>query len=492
MSKEHNRIFASIDRPTVFIYLLLLVIGWFNIYSASYDYSPGSFLDFEAHRTAAMQLIWVGVSMTIALCITLIDSHYYNQLAYFIYGFIILVLIITIFIAPDTKGSHSWLYIGPVAIQPAEFGKFATSLAVAKMISDENFKLETLRDYVRISLLILLPIGIIVLQQETGSALVYFSFILVLYRRGLPGIIPALGGAAILLFIIVIKYSGVPFLEGDDGEVGVMTAMAIVFLIGLCLLVVYRRDIRMALIMLAIYVGGMLLAVALDQLFVALPLTAISIGLTAVAALFLIGWSISTRHTTYGWIGVFIIGGILFCLFADYFFENILQNYQQMRIKVAFGMEDDPRGVGYNVNQSKIAIGSGGLWGKGFLHGTQTKLKYVPEQATDFIFCTVGEEYGFLGCTLVIILYVALLMRLITLAERQHSLFAQVYGYCVVGIILFHLLVNMGMVLGLTPVIGIPLPFLSYGGSSMLSFTLLVWIFLRLNANEQGSYESKG
>lgn len=488
MTKERNNILAAIDRPTFIIYLLLLVIGWFNIYSASYDYSPGSWLDFAQHRTATMQLIWVGVSLLLALVITLMDSSYYSQLAYFIYGGIILLLIVTIFIAPDTKGSHSWLYIGPVAIQPAEFGKFATSLAVAKMISEESFKLDNLRDYARIVMLILLPIGIIILQQETGSALVYFSFVLVLYRRGLPGIIPSLGAAAILLFIIVIKYSGVPFLMGDSGEVGVMLAMTIVYIIALCLLLVYRNDSRMASILLGCYVGAMSLAILIDQLFVAMPLTTLTIVFTAIAGIFLIGWGMATHHDTYAFIGIFVLGGIVFCLFADYFFEHVLQNYQQMRLKVAFGMEDDPRGVGYNVNQSKIAIGSGGLWGKGFLHGTQTKLKYVPEQATDFIFCTVGEEYGFIGCLVVILLYVALLMRLITLAERQRHLFAQVYGYCIVGIILFHLLVNIGMVLGLTPVIGIPLPFLSYGGSSMVSFTLLIWIFLRLNANELRSY----
>ncbi|MDO4190929.1 MAG: rod shape-determining protein RodA [Bacteroidales bacterium] len=492
MSKEHNSIFAAIDRPTVIIYLLLLIVGWFNIYSASYDYSPGFFLDFEAHRTATMQLIWIGVGLVTALCITLIDSSYYSQLAYIIYGCIILLLIATIFIAPDTKGSHSWLYIGPVAIQPAEFGKFATSLAVAKMLSEEGFKLNNFRSYLRVGLLILLPIGIIVLQQETGSALVYFSFILVLYRRGLPGLIPVLGAAAILLFILVIKYSGIPFLESNDGELGVMISMFIVFLISLGLLIGYRKDIRLALIMLVSYVGIVGLIIAIDRLFVALPLNTLFTATTAIAAVFLVVWGIATRRSSYAWIGLFIVSGIAFCLFANYFFEHILQNYQQMRIKVAFGMEDDPRGVGYNVNQSKIAIGSGGLLGKGFLHGTQTKLKYVPEQATDFIFCTIGEEYGFVGCLTIIVLYAALLMRLITLAERQHQMFAQVYGYCVVGIILFHLIVNIGMVLGLTPVIGIPLPFLSYGGSSMLSFTLLIWIFLRLNANEQSSYSAKG
>lgn len=477
---QRDHMIHYIDKPTIILYIMLMLFGWINIYSASYNFEQSNILN-PAYRSG-LQAIWIGVSVVVAVLVMVIDRRFYYNFAYLLYAACMLLLIVTIFVAPNIKGSHSWIVIGPVSLQPAEFAKFATALALAKLVSSANFNLQTARDIARAVCVVLLPMIIIILQQEMGSALVYLSFFLVLYRRGLTGFVPLFAILAVVLFIIVIRLGEVPTFGVEEASLGLFIAMNIVFVVELLMLRFFQRERKVALYMIAIFAGVVAVALLVNYLIYPLSLTLVVTIFVVASAVLMLVLALIKRRKTYFWIALFVVGSIGYCASIDYLFEDVLQPYQQMRIKVVLGMEDDPRGVGYNVNQSRIAIGSGGFFGNGFLQGTQTKLKYVPEQDTDFIFCTVGEEYGFLGSVALIALYMALLWRLTVLAERQNELFAHVYGYGVVGIILFHLVINIGMVLGLTPVIGIPLPFMSYGGSSLLSFTILLFIFLRLDA----------
>ena len=410
----------------------------------------------------------------------MIDSRVYDVFAYFIYAAAILLLIATIFLAPDIKGSRSWLVLGPVSIQPAELAKFATGLALAKYISQYNFKLKGIKSYIPILGLIFLPLLLILLQKETGTALVFLAFFLMVYRQGMPGVLLYLALCAIVLFIVVIRFGDVP-IQTDRGSWGMVVAQLFIFITQLGFIFVLERDQKVLKILLQ-GLGAVILLSILVNLFWKVEYVYFGYFAIAAAAGYLVWTSIRVRRNVYAYIAAFMIFAVAYCFSADYIFDKVLEPHQQIRIKVVLGMEDDPTGAGYNVNQSKIAIGSGQFLGKGFLNGTQTKLKYVPEQDTDFIFCTVGEEHGFWGSVLVLFLYVALMLRLIQLAERQREVFSTVYGYCVVSIFFFHFAINIGMVLGLAPVIGIPLPFFSYGGSSLWGFTVLLFIMLRLDA----------
>ena len=402
---------------TVILYLILVLCGWISIYAASYDFDNASIFDFA--ERSGKQLMWIGLSLVLAFMILMVDFRVYETYAYLFYGIIILLLIATIFLAPDIKGSRSWLVLGPISLQPAEFAKFATALALARSFGTYGFSLKNRRDLFRAVFIILLPIVLIIAQKETGSALVFASLIVVLYREGLSGWFLFYGLCAVVYFVVAVKYSSVLWGEIPAGEV----------LVFVLILFFSTRSLRI-----------------------------LTILATAIVS-------------------------VVFLFSVDYAFNEVLESHQQKRIKVTLGMEEDLRGAGYNVNQSKIAIGSGGFWGKGFLNGTQTKLKYVPEQDTDFIFCTIGEEEGFWGAVGVIVLFVTLIFRLLAIGERQHSAFGRVYAYCVVSILFFHLAVNIGMVIGLCPVIGIPLPFFSYGGSSLWGFTILLFVLLRIDAS---------
>jgi len=474
--REDDNIKKSLDWFSIVMYLILIVCGWLSIYGASYQYEhAGSLFD----GRAGSQLIWMGTSIILGFIILKLDSNMYDILAYYIYAFFILLLLVTTIVAPDIKGSRSWLVItDSIRLQPAEFAKFAVALALARLLNTYNFKLLQPKNLLLITIIIVVPMILIILQKETGSALVYTAFILMLYREGLPGIILFLGITAIAFFVIGLKYS-----ETDMGIIptGEFITIILVIIIAAGLLLSYRQDKIAArnIILGAIGLFGLAYLISLLGVDVDFGLTAlISIGFLVVYLLFLAKkyWS-----KVYLLTAVFAISSILFVGSIDYLFNDVMQPHQQMRIKVTLGMEDDLMGAGYNVNQSKIAIGSGGFLGKGYLNGTQTKLKYVPEQDTDFIFCTVGEEQGFVGSVAVLFLFLALILRLIYLAERQKSIFGRVYGYCVASIFLFHVIINIGMVIGLTPVIGIPLPFFSYGGSSLWGFTILLFIFLRID-----------
>lgn len=427
--RNKQGIFEKIDWTVTGLYLMLVFIGWLNIYAAIYNEEHQSIFDIS--QRYGKQLIWIGAALIIAITVLLIDFRFYSSFAYAIYFLCLLTLIAVLLIGTEVKGSKSWFAIGGLAIQPSEFAKFATGLALSKYLSTLNIRIEDLSSKMMVALIILLPAGLILLQPDTGSTLVYVSLFIVLYREGLSGTYFTLVFSAATLFILtlLIRNSSMSLPFGTE-------------LAGEWILVAFLASLAIA------------------------------------SILFF-------RHVKYVWqfvVIVFILAsGFIFSV--SYVFENVLLPHQTKRIDVLLGLESDPKGAGYNVNQSMIAIGSGGFSGKGFLKGTQTKFDFVPEQSTDFIFCTIGEEWGFAGSFVLILLFVWLLLRLIQLAERQRSKFSRIYGYAVASILFFHFAVNIGMTIGLAPVIGIPLPFISYGGSSLWAFTVLLFIFIKLDSD---------
>lgn len=471
-------VFRNLDWITVILYLLLVTAGAISIYAASYDFDNASIFSFS--EFSGKQLRWIGLSLIIGFIILLLDYRIYEAYAYPIYGVVILVLIATVFISPNIKGSHSWLVFGPVSLQPAEFGKFATALALAKLFDSYNFNLnQKASNYYKALLIIFLPIVIILAQRETGSALVYLSLFFVLYREGMSGFVLSAVFLSVLFFVLAVKYMD-PYVMGlTVGEFWVLTLICVIYCL---LLLFYCKDVFIARNVVFGMLGSGLIATAL--VYFGVPVNGILFFLIVLGAAVVYTALAMMRHHIQRFVIAigFVMVSVGFLFSVNYVFDKILQPHQQTRILVLLGIEEDIKGVGYNVNQSKIAIGSGGIEGKGFLNGTQTKLKYVPEQHTDFIFCTIGEEQGFIGSALVLIAFLVLILRLIHIAERQKSTFSRVYSYCVVSLLIFHVCINIGMVIGLCPVIGIPLPFFSYGGSSLWGFTILLFIMLRLDA----------
>ena len=416
---ERNSIIGKIDWLTVLIYLALVIIGWFSIFSAKYDEMHPSIFDLS--QVYGKQLIWIGASLLIGFVILLIDAKFFNAFSLWIYFFFLASLFVVLVYGKATKGATSWIDLGAgVKFQPSEFAKMGTALALAGYLGRLDVDLQKRKCQIISALLVLAPMALVLLQNDTGSAIVFVSFIFVLYREGFPGtgLVMVGGVAAILLFVLTLVWS--------------QATMYIIL--------------------------GSLLVLTLTY------------------------YLITKKKGIVKMLAVFVCM-FVFVFSVDYAFNKVLQEHQRNRILVLLGQLDDPQGVGYNVHQSKIAIGSGGFMGKGFLQGTQTKYDFVPEQHTDFIFCTVGEEGGFVGTAVVVLLYVALLLRIIVLAERQRSSFSRVYGYSIAGILFVHVAINIGMAIGLVPVIGIPLPFLSYGGSSMLAFTMMLAIFVKQDAN---------
>ncbi|MFT7154287.1 MAG: rod shape determining protein RodA [Bacteroidia bacterium] len=412
--RRQESIFAGIDWVTVFLYLTLVFMGWVNIYAAVYNEEHQSILD--TTQRYGKQLIWIGLAIFVALVIMLIDGKFYSTFAIPIYVVNMLLLVIVLITARDVAGARSWIDIGPFKLQPSEFAKSATALAIAYYLSTLNIRLEDFKTKLIAVVILVIPAGLILLQNDTGSMLVFGAFALVMYREGLSGNFLLFGLAMVVLFIFSLLFTP-------------LIMLVIIGSIGLLIFLFQRKKTWK----LGLAVGSV----------------------------------------------VGLLMGFVFSV--DYIFNEVLEPHQQVRIDVLLGKKDDLRGAGYNVNQSKIAIGSGGFFGKGFLKGTQTKYDFVPEQTTDFIFCTVGEEWGFLGTFTVIALFTALILRILYISERQRSSFTRIYGYCVASILLFHFLINIGMTIGLMPVIGIPLPFFSYGGSSLLGFTILLFIFVKLD-----------
>ena len=486
MLSRETDIRKGIDWPTVLMYLVLVVCGWLSIYGASYDFDQSSIFSFD--NRAGKQFVWMLTAFMLAGLVLLIDYKVYDSLVTnFIYIGAMLLLLLTIVgglvnlpFVPDIKGSRSWIVLGPVSFQPAELAKIATALAVARYLSVHRNAFAG-RGWAQAAALVLVPCCLIILQQETGSALVFAAFLLVFYREGMSGVVLLAGVAAVVLFVIIVRFGDVP-VQGGAGDLGMLVALAFILLAGLAYVAFVRRVRRETLVYLGGVAGAGLLAFVAN-LWTTVSYTHVLLGVAVASCLYwgVVGYARRLRGVQV--MAALMVGAVLFCFAADYLFDSVLKPHQQVRIKVALNMEDDPSGAGYNVAQSKIAIGSGGLTGKGFLNGTQTKLKYVPEQDTDFIFCTVGEEFGFVGAAGLLCLYAVFLLRLIHIAERQRDTFNRIYGYAVVSILFFHLTVNIGMVIGLLPVIGIPLPFFSYGGSSLWAFTVMLFILLRLDAS---------
>ena len=475
-------LFRSIDWWTIGIYLLLVAFGWVSVCGASYSYGDVDL--FSLSSRSGMQIVWIGTSVVLAIVILLLDDRIYEKFGFLIYGFMLLLLFLTIFNPHEIKGSRSWLVIGPLRLQPAEFAKFATALAVAKVMNVYGFDVRKWKDFAIVAAVVMLPMLFIVMQKETGSALVYLAFFLMFYREGMPGAILFTGFAMVVYFVVGIKYRDVMLLSTST-SVGVFVVLLLIQIFSVAMVYIYchktMRAKKMKRISWGMF-GGTIAAVLVSKFIIDFDVVILQMVMIVAFLVYLVYEGFRTRVRTYYLIALFTFGSVLFFNATDYMLNNMLQAHQRVRINVLLGLEEDPAGAGYNVHQSEIAIGSGGFLGKGFLNGTQTKLKFVPEQDTDFIFCTVGEEQGFVGSTVVLLLFLALILRLIKLAERQQFRFARVYGYCVVSIFLFHVFINIGMVLGMTPVIGIPLPFFSYGGSSLWGFTLLLFIFLRIDA----------
>jgi len=477
---ENTNLLRSVDWFTIALYLVLVVCGAISIYAATYDYDKASM--FDLGEFSGKQFLWAGLSFLIGFSLLLIDRRIYEAYAYPIYGFMILLLIATIFLAPDIKGSRSWLVFGPVSLQPAEFAKTATALALAKLFSTYGFTLNGWRNYAIAVGIIVLPILCIIMERETGSALVYTSLIFVLYREGMSGFVLFAALMAVVYFVVVLKFAAATLM---GIPLGLFIAFVLVMVLVVGMLLVYCRSFILGRNVLLGYVAAALIAGGLWWAGVHVNGYVFFFTVIGLSLLYLLYGMLHDDMRKVLVTIAFAVASVMFMFTVNFAFNNILEPHQQTRIKVTLGIEADPRGAGYNVNQSKIAIGSGGLTGKGFLNGTQTKLKYVPEQHTDFIYCTIGEEEGFVGSVAVLLLFLTLILRIITLAERQHSTFARVYAYCAASYLIFHLAINVGMVIGLCPVIGIPLPFFSYGGSSLWGFTFLLFILLRIDADRK-------
>lgn len=468
-SRNNSWGIGGMDWTTVLIYLLLVFMGWFNIYAAVYDPSHASIFDIE--QRYGMQLIWIGASLFIALTIMLLDDKYYHVLSYPLYWVAIIVLIAVSFIGKEVNGAKSWIVLGPVALQPTEFVKFTTALALARYMSKYTFSINNFRDLIMIALILGLPFMVIIFQNDTGSALVYGAFLFVLYREGFSGWVYLGLLIALMLFIFSFLFTPVTLLIllimvciVAEGFVNGRWRDKIIFLSGLAL-------------------GSIILYFGFNLIFtshISIHAAIFATSLISIIAVLIYSYRHRLRNV-YIYIGLFV-GSLLFTSAIDYVFDNVLQVHQQKRILDLLGLETDLKGWGYNVNQSKIAIGSGGLFGKGFLDGTQTKYNFVPEQSTDFIFCTVGEEWGFIGSVVIVALFCLLILRLMRMGERQQEPFGRIYCYSVAAIFLFHVVINIGMTIGIMPVIGIPLPFFSYGGSSLIAFTILFFVAVKMDA----------
>lgn len=481
---KHPSVFSSIDWWTIGIYLALLTFGWISVCGASYTYGDTDILSLDTR--SGMQIVWIGTSICLGFILLMLDDRFYDTFAYIIFGVLLLLLFATIFNPHEIKGSRSWLVMGPLRLQPAEFAKFATALAVAKLMSTYGFSMQNWKHFATACAFVITPMLFIIGQKETGSALVYTAFFLMFYREGMPGSILFTGVAMVIYFVVGIRYEEV-MLWNTPTSIGKLVVLLLVQVFCIGMVHTYCRDKKAVQWMILSAIGITCTSLLVAHYLYPFDIVLVQLVLSAIMVGYLVYLWLSSRLLNYLYIALFAIGSIMFFYSADYVLNEVLEPHQRVRINVLLGLEEDLAGAGYNVHQSEIAIGSGGLKGKGFLNGTQTKLKFVPEQDTDFIFCTVGEEEGFIGAASVLLLFLALILRLIHVAERQTFKFGRVYGYCVVSIFLFHVFINVGMVLGLTPVIGIPLPFFSYGGSSLWGFTLLLFIFLRIDAGRNKS-----
>jgi rod shape determining protein RodA len=461
-------VWTNIDWFTVILYVVFVLIGWLTIYSAVYNEEHSSILDLS--QRYGKQLLWISAAFILAILIMIIDSNFFSFFAYGFYVIMIVLLIAVLFFGVEVHGSKAWLSFGNIRFQPAEFAKIATVLAIARYLSAFNVNLNSAKSYLKVAGLILLPFGLIFVQ-DAGTAIVFLALLLPLYREGLSSAILLLGLYVIILFV---------FSFWLDKFILAFSAVLIAHLTFL----VVQKSLKKTLFALFVFIAFTGLIWGINEIagFNFAKIYLIIGGFLGASIIYLIlaYWHKISKVPLYI---LFVLGSIAFTYSIDYVLNNFLEPHQRERIVQVIGLEESPQGAGYNVNQSIIAIGSGGFSGKGYLKGTQTKFDFVPEQSTDFIFSTIGEEWGFVGSFVLILLFVILLLRLVFLAERQRSVFSRIYGYGVVSILFFHFLINIGMTIGLVPVIGIPLPFISYGGSSLWAFTVLLFIFIRLDVS---------
>jgi len=457
----------QLDWPSFAIFLSLMLIGWLMIYAASYDIKNPTSI-FDINTAYGKQIMWIGLSIMLFFIIQIIEWKFWRTFSYLIYGISLILLILVLFFGVTIKGATAWFSFMGFSFQPAEIAKFGTSLALSNYMSAKSFKLGEKRHAINITMLILLPVGLIMLQPDAGSALVFLSFLILLFRQGLSVIYYVIGAFLVAVFIGALLFN-------------TYLVVIALFLLSILALVFTKSNKLYWLIGFSMLLIANVIA-AIESFYIYALIADILIFLLFAAMV----WQRGEVRMVLIIVPALVIGTSL-AYFANYTFENILAPHQQDRINVWLHPEKcDPRGSLYNLLQSKMAISSGGLEGKGFMEGTLTKLNYVPEQSTDFIFCTIGEEHGFIGVIVLISLFVGLFIRLVKLAERQRLLFVRNYIYCILGILFFHFFINIGMTMGLVPVIGIPLPFVSYGGSSLLGFTLMISVLLKLDKTRHG------
>jgi rod shape determining protein RodA len=469
VTTRNVNIWGRLDKATILVFLLIVIIGWFNIYAAVFNEEHTKIIDLS--QRYGKQFVWILATLLIAVFVVVIDTRFYFFFAYFIYGGLMFLLMMVLIVGKDINGARSWFQIGSLSLQPSEFAKFGTALALAAYLNSRNHDLSKLRVFMISIAVILFPAFLIVLQPDMGSAVVYFALFIVLFREGMSPFIFISGLIMVILFFFTLIFNNIYL------TIGIIAAAFI-------LAWFVTRKWKLCLEGLGIFVLVSFIIYLFNSLIIKVlndeHILFISIIISGTVYAF---YFYNKKAISILVIYIFLIGSLAFVNSVDFAFNNLMKPHQKERVEILLGIKSDPHGTGYNVNQSIISIGSGGFSGKGYLKGTQTKFKFVPAQSTDFIFCTIGEEWGFLGSLMVIGLYVFLLIRLIILAERQRSDFSRIYGYGVVSIFFVHFFINIGMAIGLVPVIGIPLPFLSYGGSSLWSFTILLFIFLRLDAS---------
>lgn len=412
--ENRQKVSKGFDPLLIVIYIILVVVGWMAIFSSCYD--PGSFVNiFDTGTAYGKQLIWIGTSVLIAIGILLIDARIYQNYSYHVYIFFLVLMLLVLLVGTEISGAKAWIKVGGFSIQPSEFMKMATALAMAKFLNEGKTSSEKRNIWLLSFLIILIPILIVFLQRDTGSALVFFSFIILFYREGMSARLFLYGAFAIFIFVFTLYFNEI-------------YAIALLIFIFIVTTVISKKEKK-----------------------------------KLIKNAFLLGLSIA------------------FVFLVNIAYNHVFQPHQKQRIESMLGKTSDPKGADFNLNQSKIAIGSGGFFGKGYLNGTQTKFDFVPEQSTDFIFCSIGEEWGFVGSFVILSLFLALIIRIILLSERHRNPFVRYYGYGIAGIMFFHFIINIGMTIGLLPIIGIPLPFISYGGSSLWAFTSMLFIFIKLN-----------
>jgi len=418
-NNNQRSFFFNVDWVTVFLYLILCAIGWFNIHAAVFDERHPSIIDGATNY--GKQFVYITVAVVVGMIILLLESRFFSALSPAFYAVTVLLLIVVLIIGRNVGGNQAWINLGGgFRLQPSEFAKFATCLLLARYLSGPNIRVTDPKSFMAAAAIIGLPMILIMLQPDTGSTLVFCSLIFVLYREGLSPYFLIVSGLLITLFVVALLFNPLHII------IALMAFTALVIFL-------FRRNRKL--------ISTMLIGLAIS---------------------------------------------ITFVFSVKFIYTNVLKPHQTDRINIILGITTDLRGKGYNVNQSKIAIGSGKMWGKGYLHGTQTKYSFVPEQSTDFIFCTIGEEWGFAGSVVLLGLYIFLILRVIFIAERQRSPFSRIYGYGVASVLFFHVVINIGMTIGIVPVIGIPLPFISYGGSSLLSFTILLFVLIKFDSNRMG------